>query len=325
MEKKKIGIALAALLIAAGGWYYKVSHEDNEFKLYGNIDIRQVSLAFNASERIAKMHVEEGAKVTKGQVLAELETTPLKLNIAKLEAQVAMQQALVEKLENGNRPEEIAQADAAVRAAEAEFNDAQIDKQRLQSLYLENAIAKKSLDSAAARLETAAANLRSAQEGQNLAHIGARSEDIAAQKAQLRAYEEELKVQKYNLSQTTLVAPVDGVIRSRLLEPGDMASANKAVYLLSANEKKWARVYVPEKRLGLLKEGMAAEVYSDSFPDKPLQGSVGYISDTAEFTPKSVQTEELRTALLYEVRVNINDENNVLRMGMPVTVRFPDL
>lgn len=124
------------------------------------------------------------------------------------------------------------------------------------------------------------------------------------------------------MSQATLVAPQDGVIRSRLMETGDMASAARPVYLIGLSDPKWIRAYVAESRLGELREGMEADVYVDSFPNEAIKGKVGYISDTAEFTPKSVQTEELRTSLLYEVRIFVDDEENRLRMGMPATVKF---
>ena len=118
------------------------------------------------------------------------------------------------------------------------------------------------------------------------------------------------------------MAPQDGVIRSRLMETGDMASPARPVYLIGLSDPKWIRAYVPESRLGELREGMEADVCVDSFPNEAIKGKVGYISDTAEFTPKSVQTEELRTSLLYEVRIFVDDEKNRLRMGMPATVKF---
>ena len=274
MNKKVLVILVLVAAVLAGGWYYyQNSHKETELKLYGNVDIRQVSLSFNASERIASVNVEEGDTVKKGQVLAQLDTTTLQLNIAKMRAQVAAQ--------------------------EATYNNDLTDYGRMESLYNRGAIAKQQLDHTDASLKVAQANL-----------------DL---------YKAELKTMEYNLSQATLVAPQDGVIRSRLLEPGDMASASKTVFLLGTNDMKWVRVYIPEKRLGQIKEGLEAQVVIDSFPDKPLKGQVGYISNTAEFTPKSVQTEELRTSLLYEVRIYVKDEENVLRMGMPATVTFPSL
>jgi HlyD family secretion protein len=112
------------------------------------------------------------------------------------------------------------------------------------------------------------------------------------------------------------------VVRSRLLEPGDMATPQRPVFALALAQPKWVRVYVSETDLGKVKPGMTARVVTDSHPDHPLQGKVGYISSVAEFTPKSVQTEELRTSLVYEVRVVVEDSGNVLRLGQPATVRI---
>lgn len=152
-------------------------------------------------------------------------------------------------------------------------------------------------------------------------HDGYREEDVAAAEAQLQSLQNELKTAEYNLSQATLIAPQDGVIRSRLVEAGDMASPSRPVYTLSLEKTKWIRAYVSEDKLGWLHEGRQATVTIDS-TNKKLQGQVGYISNTAEFTPKSVETEELRTALVYEVRIYVTDKDNVLRLGMPATVTF---
>ena len=124
------------------------------------------------------------------------------------------------------------------------------------------------------------------------------------------------------MAQSELTAPQDGGIRSRLMEVGDMASPQKPVFRMSLNTKKWVRVYVKEGDLGKIREGMDARVYTDSDPKNPVKGQIGYISSTAEFTPKNVETSELRTALLYEVRVYVTDPENRLRMGMPATVKI---
>ena len=100
-----------------------------------------------------------------------------------------------------------------------------------------------------------------------------------------------------------------------------MASPQKPVFKLSLNDKKWVRVYVSEKDLGRIYEGMRPGSIQTATPRIPLK-QIGYISSTAEFTPKTVQTTELRTSLLYEVRVYVTDPDNVLRMGMPATVKI---
>ena len=320
-KKRIIGLAAVVTVAVSAGYYY-FSRQNDEFVLYGNVDIRQVSLAFNSSERIEKMLVEEGDRVKKNDLLATLESKPLELSIAKSEAAIEKQEAVVQRLKNGSRPEEIEQSAAKMRAAEADYENALIYKNRMAELYKSSAISKQEMDNASARFKAAAADLDNARETYRLSEIGPRAEDIAEAEAQLKGLRADLLLQKYNLSQTKLLSPIDGVVRSRLQEPGDMASPQKPVYLIAVEDTKWVRAYISEKRLGEIKPGMAAQIIIDSFPDKPINGQVGYISNVAEFTPKTVQTEELRSSLVYEVRVYVEDKDNVLRMGMPATVKL---
>lgn len=320
-HKKQLFIFFIILAAAAGAWCYWHQPKATPLTLHGNVDVRQISLTFNASERIASMNVEEGDRVHKGQILATLNTTPLELTIARCQAQIAQQEAVVAKMNNGSRPEEIAEAAASVQSAQAEADNAAADYQRMSTLYAGDAISKQTLDAAAAKAKSTAAALANAQAAHNLANNGYRQEDIDAAEAQLQSLHNELQTAQYNLSQATLIAPQDGVIRSRLVEPGDMASPSTPVYTLSLDTTKWIRAYISEDKLGQIHEGQAATVTIDSV-DAPLTGQVGYISDTAEFTPKSVETDDLRTSLVYEVRIYVTDPDNVLRLGMPATVTF---
>lgn len=321
-RKILLGSLACACILAGAIYFYRSARQDEALTLYGNVDVRQVSLAFNASERIESMLAEEGDAVRKGQLLATLRTDALKLNIAHSKAQIASQEAVVERLHNGSRPEEITQAEARQREAAADYENALLNKNRMENLYEQHAVSKQQLDDAAARLKAASGALDNAKAAHRLAAIGPRAEEIKQAEAQLLGLQAALAIQEYNLEQSRLVAPLDGTIRSRLQEPGNMATPQKAVYLISANTKKWVRAYASELQLGKIKPGMNAKIFIDSFPGKPLAGSVGYISDTAEFTPKTVQTPELRTSLLYEVRVYLDDADNVLRLGMPATVQL---
>ena len=191
----------------------------------------------------------------------------------------------------------------------------------MQTLYNGDAISKQALDNAEARAKAAVAALNRARATHRMSDIGFRREDIDAAEAQLESLRVQLENAEYNLAQATLIAPEDGVIRSRLLEPGDMASPAVPVYTLSLNTKKWVRAYISEDNLFRIHEGQAAKVTIDGV-SSPIDGQVGYISGTAEFTPKTVQTTELRTALMYEVRIYVDDPDNLLRLGMPATVTF---
>lgn len=317
---QKIFGAALLLVIAGISYSYFRNSQSDDLTLYGNVDVRQVSLSFNASERIEQMLVEEGDRVSKGQLLATLQTEFLRLNIQQSKANIATQAAVVERLHNGSRPEEIQQAEALQREAAANYHNALLLRQRMENLYSRSAVSKQQLDDATAKYKASLGALDNARAAYNLAVKGPRKEEIQQAEAQLAALEAELSIQEYNLSQTSLLSPDDGVIRSRLQEPGDMTSPQKPVYLLTLDSKKWVRVYASEIQLGHLKPGQQAKVMIDSFPDKPLQGTIGYISNVAEFTPKNVQTPELRSSLLYEVRVYVDDPQDVLRLGMPATV-----
>ncbi|MEO8767869.1 MAG: HlyD family efflux transporter periplasmic adaptor subunit [Nitrosospira sp.] len=325
---KRLVIAATGLIITAAvlaGWYFNRQQDDTDtLVLFGNIDIRQVSLAFNGSERVVDMRVQEGDHVEAGQVLATLDTRTLLLQIAQAEAQINVQEQALLRLRNGTRPEEVAAAKAEVAAAQADADLAAQQLKRLQDIEqaANQAISQQDLDSARSRHKVVLAQLENRQKALQLAVIGPRKEDITQAEAQLNVSQVELDLLKHQLSLYELKSPTHAVVRSRLLEPGDMASPQRPVYALAITDPKWVRAYVPEVDLGRIKPGMSARVITDSHPDQPIQGRVGYISSVAEFTPKTVQTEELRTSLVYEVRVFVEDAGDRLRLGMPATVRI---
>jgi HlyD family secretion protein len=327
MNKKLVGIAIAAAAaVAAGAWYWtRPAASDKDLVLYGNVDLRQVALAFPASERVVRVLAEEGQRVHAGEVLAELDTRGLRLRLAEAQAQAAAQQQALARLQAGTRPEELAQARARSAAAQADADLARQQLERALAVQQDSkgrAVSQQDVDAAQARAKAAQAALDQARQGQQLAQHGPRREDIAQAQAQLDAANAAIALLNFQLGEATLKSPIDAVVRARLLEAGDMASPQRPVYTLAIADPKWVRTYVKEADLGRIKPGVAASISIDSLPGKALAGKVGYISSVAEFTPKTVQTEELRTALVYEVRVLAEDKADVLRMGMPATVRI---
>lgn len=323
---KKALIALVVIAIAAAAGWYWWSHRDagntNELTLQGNVDIRQVSLAFDGSGRIAELRAEEGDSVKAGQVIGLLDTSTLELQAQQAESQVEAQKQALLKLRNGSRPEEIVQARAQLASAEASAALASQSLSRATRLQGSGTTSMQAVDQARAQADAARAQVEQLQAALQLTEAGARTEDIAGAEAQLKASEANLALLRHQIEQGQLKAPVDAVVRSRLHEPGDIVTSSAAVFALALTDPKWIRVYVSEPDLGRIRPGMAAQVFTDSHPDRPIAGKVGYISSVAEFTPKSVQTEELRTSLVYEVRVVVKDAADALRLGQPVTVRL---
>lgn len=326
MNRKILAIVVAVILaLALLIWFLNRDKHSDVIVLHGNVDLRQVDLPFNDSERIAEVLVEEGTQVRAGQVLARLDTGRLLPRIKQAEAKVAAQSEMLRKLRNGARPEEIAQARAALAAAEAETTNARSQIQRLRSISEASngrAVSPQDLEAATAQARTSEAQLKNSQESLQLVLAGPREEDIATAKAQLDAAEADLALLQRQLRDAELVAPIDGVIRSRLMEPGELATPQRPVFSIAIAHPKWVRAYVSESDLGRVNVGMRASVSIDSAPDHAIDGSVGFISSTAEFTPKTVQTEELRTSLVYEVRIFVQDDADRLRLGMPATVRI---
>ena len=312
-------------LVAGSVWWWMNRREraPGELVVYGNVDLRQVQLSFNNSERIAAVLVQEGDRVRQGQLVAQLDTRRLEPQLAQAEAQAAAQRQVVQRLRSGSRPEEIAQARANVESAKADAVNARQQYERIKSaaeMSAGRAVRQQDVDSANAALQVAEAKLAVNQRALELAVIGPRKEDIAEAEARLRANEAQVALLRQQLVDAQLLAPVDAVVRTRILEPGDMASPQKPVFSLAITDPKWVRAYVSESDLGKIREGMAAAVAVDSFPKRRFDGWVGFISPVAEFTPKAVQTEELRTSLVYEVRVFVKDPSDELRLGMPATV-----
>jgi HlyD family secretion protein len=325
--KRRIGILVAALLVlgtsASAYWQVHRPGSPGSIVIYGNVDLRQVDLAFNDSERIAAVLAEEGNRVTKGQVLARLDARRIEPQIAQAAALVAVQRAAVDRLRRGNRPEEIAQARAALDSAGADAANARLQFERLSNLAQISggrATSRQDVDSAKAALDIADARAVAQRKALDLSVAGPRREDIAQAEAQLQADQAHLALLSRQLADAALLAPVDAVVRSRLMEPGEMASPLKPVFTLAVVDPKWVRAYVGETDLGRVRAGQAASIGVDSYPQRRFAGWIGFISPVAEFTPKTVQTEELRSSLVYEVRVFVKDATDELRLGMPATV-----
>ena len=317
--KRLIGIVLLLAAVGAAAvlmWRHSYrATAVKELTLYGNVDLRQVLLAFNDSERIVAVLVQEGDRVHRGQVLARLDTSRLAPQVAEAAAQVAAQRQVVARLHNGSRPEEIAQAKANVESAKADAENARLEYDRNRRLIASRAVSQQDMDSAKAVWEVAKAKLAVNQKVLELAVAGPRQEDVAQAEAQLQANEAQLSFRRQQLKDAELFAPTDAVVRSRLLEPGELSSPQKPEFSLAITDPKWVRAYVTEPDLNKLHPGMTAAVTVDSFPNRRFDGWVGFISPVAEFTPRAVQTDELRTSLVYEVRVFVKDPQDELRLG----------
>jgi HlyD family secretion protein len=321
-------LLLVAALAAA--WWFDVAGRlrgermrSDALLLYGNIDIRQVQLGFRVQGRVVEMKYEEGDVVTAGAVLAHLDAQPYQDEVDAATAELAGQSATLAKLEAGPRAAEIDQARAVLTERLADHANAQRDFERKSQLWSNRAISQAEFQQSQTARDMAAARVASAEQSLRLLEEGTRAEDIAVARANRQAAEARLSAARTSLRDTELRAPNDGVILSRVREVGAIIAPGDAIYVLSLTRPIWVRAYISEPNLGKIYPGMEVEVTNDTDPDRPYRGQIGFISPVAEFTPKSVETPELRTDLVYRLRVIIEQADAALRQGMPVTVRIP--
>jgi len=319
---------VAVTLIAGGaaGYYFygrpRAAVPSDQLVLYGNVDIREADLAFNISGRVEQMRVEEGDKVKKGDLLATLEPQLYDADVEAARADVGAKKAALDRLLAGSRPQEIRQARENVKAIEAQLDEARLTLKRTVQLAKNNFAPQQLLDANQSQVNNLEAQLRAAQQVLSLAVQGPREEDIAQARAQLRASQAQLLLALRRLDYTKLYAKEDGVINTRIVEPGAVVQAMSPVYTVALTSPLWVRTYVGEPDLGRIRPGTKAEIFTDSRPGQPYQGWVGFISPVAEFTPKTVETPQLRTSLVYRLRVYVKNGDGSLLQGMPVTVHL---
>lgn len=275
--KKTLLIFVVLLGILAGGYLYnnKTKSKSNELKLFGNIEIRQVDLGFRVEGKIAKMLVEEGDAVKKGDLLGYLEDENYKSTYEKNLADI--------------------------KALTSSSLNAKSQYERHIPLCADGTTSKQQCDT-----------LKNTMESSN---------------AELEASKAALIGNKKNFKDTRLYAPDEGIIMTRIQEPGAIVEPSQPIYTMAKSKPVWVRAYIPEANLANVKYGMGVNVYTDTInpqtgKKRQYKGYVGYISPVAEFTPKTVQTEDLRTDLVYRLRIYIYDIDEYLRQGMPVTVKL---
>jgi len=326
--KRKLPLLLLLLLAAAALalWFWqthRVQPAATRLTLHGNVDIREVNLGFRVAGRVTQVLKNEGDTVAPGEPIATLDPAPAEQTVAQASAARDAAEAALALLLAGYRPEEIAQARATVSQLEATLANNRLIAQRAAELLKSNAATQQDSDNAATAATATEKQLDSARANLALMLAGNRPEDIARARAQAAQARAALESARINLADTTLTAPSPGAILTRALEPGAIVQPGATICTLSLDRPVWIRAYIDEPDLGKISPGQRVEVITDTRPGKPYEGVIGFISPRAEFTPKTIQTESLRTTLVYRFRVTIADADDMLRQGMPVTVRVP--
>ncbi|MCY2990166.1 MAG: efflux RND transporter periplasmic adaptor subunit [Planctomycetota bacterium] len=313
---------MVSAVVGFAGWRWDqtATEAPAELSLQGNVDVRQVNLSFKVGGRITDLLVDEGDKVEAGQVLATLDQRYFEDDLQRTKAQRDQAAATLKRLENGSRPEEIEQAQAQEAERQATLSKVEDDLRRAEILQPKGAMSAEELGLRKSAALEAKARLRFATASRRLFEAGSRLEDIAAARAFLDATQAQVVAAERAVDDSRLLALSDAVVLTRTREKGAVVSPGETVFSLTLVSPVWVRTYVSEPDLGLIQPGMMVAVTTDAVAGREYPGRIGFVSPTAEFTPKTVETRELRTALVYRLRVVVDDPDGGLRQGMPVTV-----
>lgn len=323
MKRLPVVVILLAIL-AGGGWLLaqRLAAAPDAGTLYGNVDIRQVDLAFEVEGRIVAMPKHEGDRVSQGETVAEVDPATYANATALAEGRRDAAKAQLDELLAGTRPEDIDQARANDAAAQATLANAQASFARQKDLAARNVSSQQQLDDARMALDSASAKLAQTHAAMIEAINGPRVQDIDASRANLRAAEATLELARTQLARTKLIAPSAGTVMTRVIEPGTVVLPAAAVYSIAIDGEVWVRAFAPEPLLARLAPDARVTLSTDA--GKTYRGHIGYVSPAAEFTPKTVETPELRTQLVYRLRIRVENPDDGLRQGMPVTIHLAD-
>ena len=308
----------------------------NEIRASGHVEATDVRLAPEVGGRIVELPLKEGDRVDIGALVVRLDTTEVEIAIERANADRQLADAQLRLLEAGSRPEDIRQAEAQgqtarddAAAARAELAAAEQDLQRFEALLQANAGSRKQRDDAATRrdvarerVKAAEGRVRAADQATARLKAGSRPQEIDAARARVAAAAAQVSTVKESLNDSTLRAPIAGVVTEKLVEIGEVIAPRTPVVVITDLVNAWADVFVPEPVVPRLRLGQDAMVYTDA-GGGGIAGKVSYVSPKAEFTPRNVQTAEERSKLVYRVRVAVDNKDGILKQGMPVEAVLP--
>ncbi len=276
--------------------------------------------------RALRVLVDEGDAVAIGDTLVVFSTPTLAATGEQLEARAVAASRAAEELARGARPAEIARARAEAEAATAEAERAAADLARLEPLAARGDISRQQLGAARAAVQVTASRREAAREALRLVEEGARRERREAAVAEAQSARAAVEAWRATAGDLVLRAPVEGVVTSRHVEPGEVLGAGQSAISVGQPSRPWARVYVSSAVLSRLKIGDSVTAWLDGDSAR-FVGRVVSINSRAEFTPRVALTEQERADLLFGVKIEfaspVASSGATLRAGLPITVRLP--
>ncbi len=317
-------VALAGIAVAvAVSWKTKpwvAAVDTGAVTASGTVDATDVSISFRVPGILRQRPADEGSVVKPGEVLAALDTREASARLRQAQAAELAAQARLRDMEQGYRPQEIAEAGAQVQQVQANLANLKEEARRSENLYATGAVSRQRRDKDDAAASVAQEQHRAASERLKLLQSGFRKETIAVARAQLAEAQAAVEAAKIALEDLQVTSTINGTVTRKHAEPGETLAAGRPVVTITDVTHPWVRVYMPENQIGKVQLGAPARIKIDTFPDREFTGRVSYVSSQAEFTPKNVQTQEERVKLVFAVNVTVDNPEGALKPGMPADV-----
>jgi HlyD family secretion protein len=282
--------------------------DKNAIEASGTIEGTDVNIGAEVAGKVKAVRVDEGSRVAKGDTLLIVDDAEYQLQLRSAEANAAATDAQYRLALEGSRKEDVMQAEAAYKTAEADYN-------RMKELLAAQTITQKQYDDVYTRYVAAQQNYQKLFRGLRKSEIDA----VRAKREQAEAQADQLRKK---VRDCYILAPSEGIVTLKSIEVGELVTMGANVLRITYLDKVKLTIYVNEQQLGNVKLGQSAEVRIDSNPDKAHEGKVIYISPNAEFTPKNVQTKEERTKLVFGVKIEVENKEGVLKPGLPADARL---
>jgi HlyD family secretion protein len=296
--------------------------ENNTINASGTIESVDVTVSSKSTGQIKRLLVDEGSHVKSGDLLVEIDHDLLDIQLRQAEANVEFANAQLKLLISGSRKEDVRQSEDALKQAKINLEQSKIDKERMDKLYGAGSITKKQLEDAQTKYDLTLSQYNSANENLQKIKRIARPEEIEQSRANVKKNIAAVDLLKQNIEDSKIYAPVNGIISKKYVEAGEMVSLNTSLLKLSDLETVNLMIYVNEVELGKVKLGQKADITIDTYKDKVYNGKIIFISPEAEFTPKTIQTQDERTKLVFGVKIEIPNAQFELKPGMPADAKI---
>lgn len=287
----------------------------------GHVEATEVHIAAKVGGRLLEAPLEEGDPVREGELVARLDTVDAEHRLAQARASAEAADAQLRLLLAGTRAEDLRRAEDRLGQAQAELDAANRDLARLEGLAERGTATEKARDDAETRQEVAERAVAAARAELDKLISGPRSQEIEAARAQRTSAEAQVAAVNQQIVDATVTAPRDGVLVERVAEPGEVLPPGATIAVLVDLARPWLDVWVGEPSLSAIRLGDAVEVRVDGH-EAVLEGTVAFVSDVAEFTPKNVQTPEERAKLVFRVKIALDNSDGLFKPGMPADAWF---